>query len=82
MVLRIGAEVGGRPDAYPVRYEILALQDGAVLKLADALGRHAEVALGADDARLLALGLLGALPCQSVSGMLGPDDPPARADHG
>jgi hypothetical protein len=74
----LGADVGGWPDAYPVRYEILCLKDGAVLKLADALGRTAEIALGADDARLLALGLLGALPRQPVSGFLGDNNPPAE----
>jgi hypothetical protein len=69
--MRIGAEVGGSPDAYPVEYKIVALKDGAVLKLTDAFGGKAEVVLSADDARLLALGLLGALPHQSVSGVLG-----------
>lgn len=73
-----GADVGGFPDAYPVRYEILCLKDGAVLKLADALGRTAEIALEADYARLLALGLLGALPRQPVSGFLGGNNPPAE----
>jgi hypothetical protein len=75
-ILSIGTEVGGRPDAYPVKYEILALRDGVVLKLTDALGQRAEVALGADDTRVLALGLLGALPAQPVSGLLGADNPP------
>jgi hypothetical protein len=69
--MRIGADEGGFPDAYPIRYEIRALKDGAVLKLADALGRHAEVVLSADDARLLCLGILGALPSNSVEGILG-----------
>jgi len=50
---------------------VLPLKDGAALKLADALGRTAEVALTAHDARVLALALLGALPRQSVSGVLG-----------
>ncbi len=63
--------MGGHSDAYPVRYEVLPLKDGAALKLADALGRTAEVALTAHDARVLALALLGALPRQSVSGVLG-----------
>ncbi len=67
----LGTHVGGRPDAYPVQYKVLRLKDGAVLTLADALGRTAEVALSAGDARLLALGLLGALPAQSVSGEFG-----------
>jgi hypothetical protein len=67
----IGTEVGGRPDAYPFEYKILTLKDGAVLKLTDALGRQAEVVLSAGDARLLALGLLGALPRHPVSGTLG-----------
>lgn len=75
-ILRIGTDVGGCPDAYPVGYKILALEDGAVLKLTDALGRKAEVVLTPDDARLLTLGLLGALPHQSVSGLLGADNPP------
>lgn len=66
-----GADLGGRPDAYPVSYEVRSLTDGAVLKLADALGRKGEVVLTADDARLLSLGLLGALPAQSVSGTFG-----------
>ena len=72
MRLTLGTDVGGCPQAYPIAYKILALKDGAALKLTDALGRTAEVVLSADDARLLALGLLGALPHQSVSGVLGP----------
>lgn len=71
MTSKLGADVGGFPDAYPVHYEILCLKDGAVLKLADALGRTADIGLAADDARKLALGLLGALPAQPVSGFLG-----------
>lgn len=69
--LRIGADVGGFPQAYPIRYEVLSLADGTVLKLTDAMGRKAEVVLSADDTRLLGLGLLGALPSQSVSGSFG-----------
>jgi hypothetical protein len=80
--IRIGAEVGGHPDAYPVRYKILSLKDGAVLKLTDAFGQCAEVALSAGEARVLALGLLGALPALPVSGLLGADDPPPGVHHG
>ena len=80
MMAGIGADVGGFPDAYPVRYEVVFLKDGAVLKLADRYGRTAEIALTADDARLLALGLLGALPRQPVSGLLGVTYPPGGSD--
>lgn len=68
------SDVGGTPDAYPVECRILALKDGAVLKLTDAFGKHAEIVLSADDIHLLAWGLLGALRHQSVSGPLGADD--------
>lgn len=71
-MLRIGADVGGSPDAYPVQFKILALKDGAALKLTDAFDGRAEIVLSIDDIHLLAWGLLSALRHQSTSGTFGP----------
>lgn len=68
MTLRIGADVGGSPQAYPIRYKVLNLKDGKVLKLADTLDRHAEIVLSDDEARTLASDLRAS---RAASGTIG-----------